>query len=140
MRAELVIKSLLSGSSGLAALVGTNIYPGRIAQNATMPVVAYEMVSGTEIMPITANAGGTLIKSRVQITAFSKTWMELKAIHEAVRKAVLFQSGSFVIPSTPAITVRVIGIVRDLIGPDTREDDLALYVQHVDYQVIHDEV
>jgi hypothetical protein len=38
------------------------------------------------------------------------------------------------------VTVRVVGITRDLIGPDTRDDDLGLYIQHVDYMLIHDEV
>jgi hypothetical protein len=142
MRAELVIQRLISNAAGVTALIGTSpvrLYPGRIPQNTASPMVAYELVSGTEILPITANAGGTLIKSRVQVTVLAKNFSDVKAVHEQIRKAVLFQSGSFVF-TTPAVTVRVNGITRDLIGPDTRDDDLGLYIQHVDYQVIHDEV
>ena len=142
MRAELVIQRLISGSAGVTALIGTNpvrLFPGRIPQNTASPMVAYELVSGQEILPITANAGGTLVSSRVQVTVLAKTFMDCKVVQEAIRKAVLFQSGSFVFTS-PAVTVRVIGITRDQIGPDTRDDELGLYMQSIDYKVIHDEV
>lgn len=139
MRAELVIQRLISSNSGVTALVAARLYPGRIPQNTLSPMVSYELVSGVEILPITANAGGTLIASRIQVTVLAKTFADVKAVQEAIRKAVLFQSGLFTF-TTPAVSVRVIGITRELIGPDTRDDDLGLYMQHVDYRVLHDEV
>lgn len=132
MRAESVVYTLLSGSAGVAALVSGRIYPGRIPQNATMPVISYELVSSVEILPVNALAGGVLLRSRVQVTVLAKSYSNLKAVHEAARLALLYQHGV-------VGTVRVVSITRDLIGPDARDDELGLYEQSVDYLLIHDE-
>lgn len=132
MRAEKVTYTLLSNDSGVAALIAGRIYPGRLPQNTAMPALSYELVSGVDVSPINAQAGGVLLRSRVQVTGFAKNYSELKALLEAVRKALLFQSGLIA-------GVRVIGITRELIGPDLREDDLGLYLQSVDYLITHDE-
>lgn len=132
MRAEKVIYTLLTGDAGVAALVGARIYPGRLPQNTAMPALSYELVSSVDIPPITALAGGVLLRSRVQVTVLAKTYSDTKDVLEAARKALLFKSGLIA-------GVRVIGITRDLIGPDQRDDDLGLYLQGVDYMVTHDE-
>lgn len=132
MRAESVIYTLLTGNAGVTALVGAKIYPGRLPQNTVMPAISYELVSGHEILPINAQAGGVLLRSRVQVTVLAKSYAETKAVHEAARKALLFQRGLIG-------AVRVISITRDLIGADERDDELGLYIQSVDYLLIHDE-
>lgn len=132
MRAEKVINTLLSSSVALTALVGTKIYPGRIPQNTIMPAISYELVSSVEIAPINAQAGGVLLRSRVQVTVLARTYAEVKTIQEAVRSTLLFKSGLIA-------GVQVIGITRELIGPDDRDDELGLYMQGVDYLLIHDE-
>lgn len=132
MRAEKVVYTLLSSTAAVTALIGTKIYPGRIPQNTVMPAVSYELVSGVEIAPINAQAGGVLLRSRVQVTVLARTYAEVKAIQEAIRGALLFKSGLIA-------GVRVIGITRELIGPDERDDELGLYMQGIDYLLIHDE-
>lgn len=132
MRAEKVVYTLLTGSAAVTGLVGTKIYPGRIPQNTTMPAVSYELVSGVDIAPINAQAGGVLLRSRVQVNVLARTYAEVKTIQEAIRGALLFKSGLIA-------GVRVIGIMRDLIGPDERDDELGLYLQGIDYLLIHDE-
>ena len=132
MRAESVIYALLTGNPGVTALVGTKVYPGRLPQNTVMPAISYELVSSNEILPINAQAGGVLLRSRVQVTVLAKSYAETKAVHEAARKALLFQRGLIG-------AVRVISITRDLIGADERDDELGLYMQSVDYLLIHDE-
>jgi Protein of unknown function (DUF3168) len=132
MRAERVIYTLLTGSSAVTDLVGAKIYPGRIPQNITMPAISYEMVSGMEMAPINAQAGGVLLRSRVQVNVLARTYEEVKTIQEAIRHVLLFKSGLIA-------AVRVIGITRDLIGPDERDDELGLYMQGIDYLLIHDE-
>ena len=132
MRAERVIYTLLTGSSAVTDLVEAKIYPGRIPQNITMPAISYEMVSGMEMAPINAQAGGVLLRSRVQVNVLARTYEEVKTIQEAIRHVLLFKSGLIA-------AVRVIGITRDLIGPDERDDELGLYMQGIDYLLIHDE-
>lgn len=132
MRAESVVYKLITADAAVTALVGAKVFPGRLPQNTVMPAVAYELVSSNEILPINAQAGGVLLKSRVQVSVLAKTYVEIKTIHEAIRKAVLFQRGLIA-------GVCVISITRYLIGPDMRDDQLGLYMQGVDYLLVHDE-
>ena len=132
MRAEKVVYTLLTGSSQVTALVGLKIYPGLIPQNTTMPALTYELVSGVDIAPINAQAGGVIMRSRVQISALARTYAEVKTIHEAIRGALLFKSGLI-------SDVQVLAITRELIGSDERDDESGLYMQAVDYLLTHDE-
>lgn len=132
MRAEKVVYALLTGSQALTALVGSKIYPGLIPQNTPMPAVSYELISSVDIAPINAQAGGVVLRSRVQVSVLARTYAEVKAIQEAVREALLFRSGLIA-------GVQVIAITRELVGPDERDDEAALYMQGVDYMLTHDE-
>lgn len=132
MRAEQVVYTLLTGNAAVAALVGTKVYPGLIPQSTAMPAVSYELVSGVEILPINAQAGGVILRSRVQVSVLARTYAEVKIIQEAIRGALLFKSGLIA-------GVQVIAITRELIGSDERDDESGLYMQGVDYLLIHDE-
>lgn len=135
MRAEAVIDALLVADAGVTALLGgtfpaTRIYPSRIPQNTAMPAVAYQLVSGYELTPINAPAGQQLMRSRVQVTAMAKNYPEVKAVIEAARIACLYKSGLIA-------GVRVLAVLRDSMGPDLRDDELALYIQSIDFIVTH---
>ncbi len=132
MRAESVVYQLISTDAAVTALVGSKVFPGRLPQNTVMPAVVYELIGSREILPINAQAGGVLLRSRVQVSVLAKSYAEVKTVHEAIRKALLFQRGLIA-------GVHVVSLTRELIGPDTREDALGLYMQGVDYLLIHDE-
>lgn len=132
MRAEKVVYDLLTGSEAVTALVGLKIYPGLIPQNTTMPAVSYELISSVDIPPINAQAGGVILRSRVQVSALARTYAEVKTIQEAIRRALLFKSGLIA-------GVQVNAITRELIGSDERDDESGLYMQGVDFLLIHEE-
>ena len=94
MRAEKVVYDLLTGSEAVTALVGLKIYPGLIPQNTTIPAVSYELISSVDIPPINAQAGGVILRSRVQVSVLARTYAEVKTIQEAIRHALLFESVS----------------------------------------------
>jgi hypothetical protein len=132
MRAEKVVYDLLTGSEAVTALVGLKIYPGLIPQNTTMPAVSYELISSVDIPPINAQASGVILRSRVQVSALARTYAEVKTIQEAIRRALLFKSGLIA-------GVQVNAITRELIGSDERDDESGLYMQGVDFLLIHEE-
>lgn len=132
MRAEKVVYDLLTGSEAFTALVGLKIYPGLIPQNTTMPAVSYELISSVDIPPINAQAGGVILRSRVQVSVLARTYAEVKTIQEAIRRALLFKSGLIA-------GVQVNAITRELIGSDERDDESGLYMQGVDFLLIHEE-
>ncbi len=132
MRAEKVVYDLLTGSEAVTALVGLKIYPGLIPQNTTIPAVSYELISSVDIPPINAQAGGVILRSRVQVSVLARTYAEVKTIQEAIRRALLFKSGLIA-------GVQVNAITRELIGSDERDDESGLYMQGVDFLLIHEE-
>ncbi len=132
MRAEKVVYDLLTGSEAVTALVGLKIYPGLIPQNTTMPAVSYELISSVDIPPINAQASGVILRSRVQVSVLARTYAEVKTIQEAIRRALLFKSGLIA-------GVQVNAITRELIGSDERDDESGLYMQGVDFLLIHEE-
>lgn len=132
MRAEKVVYDLLTGSEAVTALVSLKIYPGLIPQNTTMPAVSYELISSVDIPPINAQAGGVILRSRVQVSVLARTYAEVKTIQEAIRCALLFKSGLIA-------GVQVNAITRELIGSDERDDESGLYMQGVDFLLIHEE-
>lgn len=132
MRAEKVVYDLLTGSEAVTALVGLKIYPGLIPQNTTIPAVSYELISSVDIPPINAQAGGVILRSRVQVSVLARTYAEVKTIQEAIRPALLFKSGLIA-------GVQVNAITRELIGSDERDDESGLYMQGVDFLLIHEE-
>jgi hypothetical protein len=132
MRAEKVVYDLLTGSEAVTALVGLKIYPGLIPQNTTMPAVSYELISSVDIPPINAQASGVILRSRVQVSALARTYAEVKTIQEAIRRALHLKSGLIA-------GVQVNAITRELIGSDERDDESGLYMQGVDFLLIHEE-
>ena len=130
MRAEKVIYTLLSGDAGVATQVAARIYPSRLPQNTVMPALVYDFISGQEHPVIDASAGRQVLRSRVQVTAMGKNYADVKTLMEAVRVACLYKRGTIG-------GVTVISITRNGIGPDLRDDQLALYLQSTDYMVTH---
>lgn len=132
MRAEKVVYTLLSQATAVTALVGNRIHPVRLPQNCQLPAAVYELVSSVDTPPIHAAAGGGITRSRVQVTVLARSYSQVKAVHEAMRKALLYQSGQIA-------GVQVNAVLRDVVGPDMRDDDTDQYLQSVDYLLLHDE-
>lgn len=130
MRAEKVIYSLIENDAGVTALISGRLFPSRMPQNTTMPALVYQVISANELTPIDAQAGYQVVRTRVQITAMAKNYSEVKNTLEAVRIACLYKSGTIA-------GVKVISITRDSVGPDLRDDDLAFYIQSIDFIVMH---
>ena len=130
MRAEKVIIGLLNGSSAITTLVSNRIYLARMAQNDPYPAIVVEVVSGTLVQPINAQAGMQLMQTRVQVTALSRSGDDVKNLLDYARIACEFQSGVL-----SGVTVQA--IYRDSIGPDMKNDDMSVFMQSHDYMVTH---
>lgn len=76
----------LTDDAGVAALVGTRIYPLQVPQDVTLPAVAYQRISGPRDH---AHDGPTgLVRARVQFSALGSTYLEAKTVTEALRAAL----------------------------------------------------
>lgn len=130
---EKVIYSLLKNYAPLTAIVPVaKIYAGVIAQEAVLPAIAYSHVSTVENTTIDANAAFALVTSRIQVSVATKDYPQLKDIISLVRKACNYSRGTI-------NGVIVSSIVRELVGPDFRDDESKVYFQSIDFRVVYHE-
>lgn len=73
----------LSTFAGLAALVGTRIYPGVAPQNTALPFVTYRRVSAVRPGLFGVDAG--IVNARMQLDAFAETYAAMRAVVDQVR-------------------------------------------------------
>lgn len=66
--------------------VGGRIYPKRLTQNVVYPALTYQVISD----PRGHDHGGPdgTVQARVQVTAFSTSYLEMKTVLDAVRTAL----------------------------------------------------
>ena len=133
MRAEKVIRALLGAAAPVVALVGTRVYPAPIPQATTMPAIGYSHVSTVPLSTLDAAAGYNLVRSRIEVFAIAKTYADQKTLVEEIRKALDYQRGTIA-------GIEVVSIIRDVAGPDLRDDDMQVFTQATDFLVTLREV
>lgn len=92
MTIEAGIYAYLIANSGVFALVGTRIYPQVIPQDAEMPAMAYQRISGPRDHSHSGPSG--LVVARMQLTCMAASYDGAKALGEAVRAAMDGYSGT----------------------------------------------
>jgi hypothetical protein len=127
MSAETVAAALL-GVAGVTSLLAQPPALIRLPQGATYPAVIYD-VTGSPVSPINAAAGAQLMQARVQVTVLSRDLTTLISIHAAVRAALEFKSGL-------VAGVRVVSILRELVGPGDEDQDAKVFMRPVDYAML----
>ena len=125
---ETVIVTRLLAYEGLAALVGTRVYPLLLPQSPTLPAVTYQRIDA----PREERFGGDPVAyPRFQIDSWAKTYAGAKAVATQVRGALqLWRTTA----TDPQIMDSDIESDEDLYEPDT-----GLYRVRADYIITHPE-
>lgn len=92
MTIEAGIYAHLITNSGVAALVATRIYPLLVPQDATLPALAYQRISGPRDHSHSGPSG--LVFARMQLTYVAASYDGAKSLGEAVRAALDGFSGT----------------------------------------------
>lgn len=132
MRAEAVVKALLEGYPGVTAIVSTRIMPAPLSDTLALPAIAMRHISTTDLPTIDAQSYG-LTRTRIEVTAVTKTYPQQKQLLEQVRLALQYQRGT-------VAGYKVVSIVRDNVGPDLRDDDKKIFTQSIDFLLTLKEV
>lgn len=86
MSLEEAIFTHLKNDAGVAALVGTRIFPLEMHAPATLPAIVYQRIDG---VPRNHMRGGTTkINARIQIDCYGEEYADAKAVAAAVRTAM----------------------------------------------------
>lgn len=125
MRAEAVVKSLLASYPGVTAIVSSRIQPSPLPETLQLPALAMRHISTVDLPTIDA-ASYALIRSRIEVTAVTKSYPVQKQLLEQVRLALQYQRGI-------VAGYQVVSIVRDNVGPDLRDDDKGIFTQSIDF-------
>jgi hypothetical protein len=131
MRAEKAVAALLTADSGVAALVGTQVYGGSVPQNTAAPLVVYLHGDGS---PVDAQRvmQEAVWSAQIEVLCVAATYTALKALAEAVRLALAFQSGVIA-------GVQVLAIVCANKGRDQYDPELAEHGQVLTFNVLYQE-
>lgn len=86
MNGHLAIVGLLTRSTGLAALVGTQIYPDVMPDSTILPAVTYQKMSGSSARGAVVDP--PLMTAVFQISSWAKTRNAAAAITQQVRDAM----------------------------------------------------
>jgi hypothetical protein len=132
MRGEAVVKALLEAYPGVTAIVSTRIQPAPLPETLALPAIATRHITTIDLPTIDAQSYG-LVRSRIEVTAVTKTYPVQKQLLEQVRLALQYRRGTIA-------GYEVVSVVRDNVGPDLRDDDKMIFSQSVDFVLTLKEV
>lgn len=133
---EEATRDILVADSTVTGLVSTRIYPQVLPQGATLPAIAYQMVSSAR-EHAHDGAAQDLSRPRLQWAAHAATYSAAKAVAKAVRDALAYYHGS-----TGGIKIDAVLFENEIDDFIFRDDEQAsTYVVIVDaYVWYHDTI
>lgn len=78
----------LTGTAGVAALVGTRVFPDLAPQDAAVPLLVVTVVDDVAEQTLSGGIAGTLSNARVQVDAYARTRLGSTQLAAAVLAAV----------------------------------------------------
>ncbi|WP_332848713.1 tail completion protein gp17 [Massilia sp. S19_KUP03_FR1] len=127
-----VMRALLLAHEPLTALVGDNVVAGTIPADTALPAVGIKEI-GRYGMDTVARAGATtLVTARIQVTATSGDYPQMKAVLAATKLG----AGTFTGMTAGAY---VCSVLEDGVGPELTDDAPGLNQQSRDYKVTYRE-
>jgi hypothetical protein len=82
----------LSNTAGVSAIFSTKIFPQNVPQNRTLPAVTFNEVTRTVAHSFGGDYG--LYTSRMQVSSWSTSYSQAKALAIQVRKSLMDYKGS----------------------------------------------
>lgn len=127
MTIEADLYSRLTGHAGLAALIGTRLYPDAAPQNASRPYVVYQRISTTRWQALS----GVVVAAspRFQLTVYADSVSDLVSVAAQLRAAVLAMADS-------TVTVYERTLDNESTGYD---DESHLFRRDLDVRILHSE-
>ena len=126
MSVEAALKALVSGDSGVAALVGSRVYPLIRPQDSPLPAIVYQEIFTETYVPADGDSGWR--RGRFQWSAWAETYASIKAMRGALVACLNGYAGG----SIERIAIDAMN--------DDYEPDSGLYRQIVETEIFYREV
>lgn len=124
-----VIRALLQAYPPVTALVPSErIVAGTVPQEGDMPAIGIKEIGRNEFATVARAENRVLVRARVQVTVYAKSYPEQKAVLLAAKLGPGVHTGV-----VAGVTVR--SVVRGEVGPDFSEEDAGIFEQSRDFMV-----
>lgn len=94
MAIEADLYTRLTGHAGLGALVGTRVYPLRAPQDAALPYITYQRISGVVLHEFARAAPAT--QARYQVDVWAGSFLAAQTAMTQLRAALIAMTGNTV--------------------------------------------
>jgi hypothetical protein len=129
MSAVKVMRALLQANSAVVALVPLErVDAGTVPQESELPAIGIKEIGRNEFATVARAEKRVLVRSRVQVTVYAKSYPEQKAVLLAAKLGPGVHTGV-----VAGVTVR--SVVRGEVGPDLSEEDAGIFEQSRDFIV-----
>ena len=130
MSAVKVIRALLAAHAPVLALVpAARIVAGTVPQGTLLPAIGLTEISRVELPTVSLGQRAVQVTARVQVTVHASTYPEQKAVLQAARLGPGANTGT-------VAGVEVRSVMRDVVGPDMKDDAAEIYQQSRDFKVV----
>lgn len=85
---EELIYSRLAGFAGLAALVGTRIYPNELPQDVAKPAIRFRLIADDVPQPQQVTGATDLVRARYQFDAFAPAYDDARDVRDQIKLAL----------------------------------------------------
>lgn len=132
----------LSSNGGISALVATRIYPLVVPQQVydeatKRPCLVYTL--DTDGRHVRFAGSDTLVKGRLQIDCYARTYAQVKTLADAVRDALIDYSGTMTAATSPLTSVTVKRIFLEDGENELMDEEPGLYRVMQRYVIWYDE-
>lgn len=129
MSAVKVMRALLHAYPAVVALVPLErVVAGTVPQESELPAIGIKEIGRNEFATVARTEKRVLVRSRVQVTVYAKSYPEQKAVLRAANLGPGVHTGV-----VAGVTVR--SVVRGEVGPDLSEEDAGIFEQSRDFMV-----
>jgi hypothetical protein len=129
MSAVKVIRALLQSHPAVVALLPLErVVAGTVPQESELPAIGIREIGRNEFSTVARAENRVLVRSRVQVTVYAKSYPEQKAVLLAAKLGPGVHTGV-----VAGVTVR--SVVRGVVGPDLSEEDAGIFEQSRDFFV-----
>lgn len=125
-----VIRALLVAHAPVLALVpAARIVAGTVPQGMPLPAIGLTEISRVELPTVSLGQRAAQVTARVQVTVHASTYPDQKAVLQAAKLGPGAHTGT-------VAGVEVRSVMRDVVGPDMKDDDAEIYQQSRDFKVV----
>ncbi|OEZ80992.1 hypothetical protein JAB6_40270 [Janthinobacterium sp. HH104] len=130
MSAIKVIRALLIAHSPMLALVpAARIVAGTVPLGTPLPAIGLTEISRVELPTVSLGQRAVQVTARVQVTVYASTYPDQKAVLQAAKLDAGAHTGT-------VADIAVRSVMRDVVGPDMKDDDADIYQQSRDFKVV----